>query len=344
MLDLAPEYRPDPEQETPRFVEMVNSTMSRLQRTRQDMALTMQRLAQNLLSNCSGVKSAAIRLAPGNFTYEDRRISSSFLNHVRQSLMATLAVMPQFQMVQPAELQEAVKTRSIFVAPDVQPNSPDAIRSYVAADAVLLGEAWERGDHLLLRVKLVDSSQTTLSFADVMLAKSAIPANMPLRPDNLDSVKTAQPIINNVVPSASKLEIKLWTDRLDGGVYRVGETITVYVQANKACYLYLIYHDAVGADILAFPNPCRRNNYIEGNQRYEIPGPTGGFALNVAPPCGVEFLKAFASTQPLPELEFEVLDKCMVRLTRSTADWVETLRRLETERAEASCVITTLER
>ncbi len=364
IIDLAPQYQPDPEQDQPHFVEMVNRVKPRVHQTWYNMELTVRRLAQKLERNCTDLKKPILRIAPGNFTYQDQPVSSSFLHHVQQSLIGALDSLPQFEMVQLAELRDAV-TRSVRVSPATPSSNPEAAQTYIKADAVLHGECWQRGDDLVLRLKLIDgNNRIDLAFAEAGMAKSAVPANLSLLPENYPAAQQALKEFNAPAANSSKLKIKLWVDRLNGGVYREGERVTAYVFANKACYLYLIYHDAAGNDILIFPNQYHPNHRLPANQIYQIPSPSDTFKVEVAPPCGIEILQAFASTEPLPELEGENLGNGIRRLKLSTQELTTTIRSVAVKPApatpakftdysaelnavdytEASCIITTLKR
>ena len=71
------------------------------------------------------------------------------------------------------------------------------------------------------------------------------------------------------------------------------------------------------------------------------------FDFTVVQPCGVEILKVFASTQQLPNLEGESMGGGIKRLKLSVNGITGRLRSIsvtqkEVERAEASCVVTTM--
>jgi len=341
MMALAPDYQPDPEQEPPSFIALVNEVK---------FGLMAQRLAQTLAQNCPASKNAPLRIAPGHFAYQNSPVSSPLLHGLQERLTAALDDMPQFEMVTMAELQNAVKMRGIDVFARLQPNSPEAVQTITEADAVLLGEAWERGDSLALVIKLVqNNNQQPLSLAKAGMAKSALPANLSIRPANFEQAQQIVAGLQDAASGSTKLEIKLWVDRLNGAIYREGEEMAAYVRANKECYVNLIYHDASSADFLIFPNQHETDNRLAANQVYEILGPSRRFRVVVAPPFGVEILKVFASTQPLAELNGEKITGAGIkRLQSSLAEMTTAMRGVSVsarpaERAEASCVVTTVQ-
>jgi len=350
MIELEPDYRPDSVQDTPSFVEFVKETKSKMCRDGQFVVIKAHHLAMQLDKNFHSTQQKPLRVVSGNFTYRDLPISSSFLYFFQNHLEEELGRSPRFQMVKRSDLQSAVKTRGIAVTARLKPNSPAARQEFVEADAVLLGKCWDKEDSLAIHVALVDSSkQIVFSSATTMFAKEDIAANRPVIPDNFAQAQATITAWNESAAPSSKLALKLWVDRLDGAVYQKGEKMTAYMRANKDCYLYLFYHDAGGNDFLIFPNRLRPDNHVAGGNVYEIPNRLDSFDFTVVSPFGVEILKAFASTQPLPELKGKEVAGGIKQLKLSAAELAKTLRDVamtarETERAEASCVVTTVER
>jgi len=356
MFELEPNYRPDPVQDRPTFVEMVNGCKEKMVRDGQFILIKGRHLVQRLDENFKTGRQQPLRVAPGNFTYQELRVSSPFLYYFQNAIEKEIGLAPRFQMINRKDLQQAVKTRGIAVTERLKPNTPEALQEFGDADAVLVGKCWEESDSLVaIRLELIDRQQTALAAAETRIDKKDIPANWPLLPPNFAEAKEAISILKDQ-SSSSKLEVKLWVDRLDGAVYQKGEKMTAYVRANRDCYLYLFYHDAAGNDLLILPNRLRPNHQIAGGKVYEIPSRADQFDFTIVAPFGAEILKAFASSQPLPELAGKEISGGVKKLKLSAADLAKTLRGIEmkkrpetasddqVERAEASCVVTTVER
>jgi len=323
-----------------------------------------QFLAMSLAESLPDGYESPLRLAISNLTYQDLRISSPFLRYFQEQLSMHLNKLTQFQVIKEKELQQAIRTRSIAVTQKKIPNTIEGIKEFIDADAVLVGKCWEKGDSLLsMIVEIVESSsKAALSSSSVLIHKGQIPSNLPLLPSNYQEIQQNLTVYKDVSSANSKLEVKLWVDRLDGGVYEEGEKIKAYVWTNKECYLYMIYHNVADKDILIFPNSYRQSNRLNGNTVYEIPGKSDRFDFTVVQPCGVEILKVFASTNPMPELQGEIVSSGIKRLKLSTSKLAATLRGVKIEeesgtdlsgidynslidpfeRAEASCVVTTV--
>jgi len=357
MFELEPDYHPDPVQDRPTFVEMVNGCKEKMVRDGQFILIKGRHLVRRLDENFKEDRQQPLRVAPGNFTYQELRVSSPFLYYFQNTIEKEIGLAPRFQMVKRKDLQQAVKTRGIAVTERLKPNTLEALQEFGDADAVLVGKCWDESDSLAIRLELINRQQTALAAAETRLDKKDIPANWPLLPNNFAE---AQETITawSEQPSSSKLEVKLWVDRLDGAVYQKGEKMTAYVRANRDCYLYLFYHDAAGNDLLILPNRLRPNHQITGGKVYEIPSRADQFDFTIVAPFGAEILKAFASSQPLPELAGKEISGGIKKLKLSAAELAKTLRGVEmkkrpdnasagetqTERAEASCVVTTVEK
>ena len=359
MIELESEYRTDPVQDPPSFVEFVKKAKSQMCRDGRFMVIKARHLALLLGNNFSPAMSKPLRVVSGNFTFHDMPISSSFLYLFQKGLEGELNQSSKFKMVKRSDLQAAVKTRGIAVTARLKPSTPVAMQEFVEADAVLLGNCWDKGDSLAIHVTLVDSvKQIVFSSATTRFAKDDIAETTPALPNNFAQAQATMTAWSESAAPASKLNLKLWVDRLDGAVYQKGEKMTAYIRADKDCYLYLFYHDAGGNDFLIFPNRLRPNHQITGGKVYEIPSRADQFDFTIVAPLGVEILKAFASNQPLPELQGKAISGGIKKLKLSAADLAKTLRGIEMkkrpdnaaagetqiERAEASCVVTTVEK
>ena len=360
MIELESDYRTDPVQDPPSFVELVKKAKSQMCRDGRFMAIKARHLALLLGNNFQPAMSKPLRVVSGNFTYHDMPISSSFLYSFQNRLEEELNRSSKFKMVKRSDLQSAIKTRGLAITARRKPNTPAAMQEFVEADAVLLGQCWDKGDSLAIHLALVDSvKQIVFSSAMTRFAKDDIAETTPALPTNFAQAQETMTAGSELAALSSKLDLKLWVDRLDGAVYQKGEKMTAYIRADKDCYLYLFYHDAGGKAFLIFPNRFRPNNYITRGNVYEIPNRVDQFDFTIVPPFGVEILKAFASTQPLPELKGKEVAGGIKQLKLSAAELAKALRgvamtageaelveaeRADPERAEASCVVTTVEK
>lgn len=83
-------------------------------------------------------------------------------------------------------------------------------------------------------------------------------------------------------------------------VFRFGEAITFSVVSEESGYLTLVDLDAEGTLTLLYPNPWTDSRgWIEAGQRVEVPAPSMGFSLRIAPPEGMGVVRAIVTKEPL---------------------------------------------
>ncbi len=98
------------------------------------------------------------------------------------------------------------------------------------------------------------------------------------------------------VPREEQLTVQVWLNR-DPPVFQNGDTIRVFMNTNKDCYLRLIYHDAEGKNVIIFPNYRSRDDKVQGGKDYVVPT-----AFLARLPFGSEELIAFVSTEKFPDV------------------------------------------
>jgi hypothetical protein len=100
------------------------------------------------------------------------------------------------------------------------------------------------------------------------------------------------------------LDLKVWSnaDRL-----KAGESLKIYLQANKPFFGRIIYTDAAGELLQLLPNPHRTEDYFQGGVRYEVPSGLDRFSLIVRAPYGQESVTVYGSTQPLGDIDTQTL-------------------------------------
>ncbi|MCX7761843.1 MAG: DUF4384 domain-containing protein [Candidatus Kryptonium sp.] len=212
--------------------------------------------------------------------YLKQKIESAIEQHTKFSLISD----EQIKMVN-------VKYSNLGYSSD-ELGTPESFGKYAGSKVVITGNYWESGDGIDLNLKATDVlRKIVLSTANVNIPRSFLP-NIPLVPENYNPK-----VDDEIIKSERKgedLKVEVWVDRPDG-IYYEGDSIRIFVRANKDCYIQLVYYDAHGNAILVFPHKMEWNNKIEGGKIYRVPG---NFVIE--PPFGREILKVFASEKPFP--------------------------------------------
>ncbi|MBI4651332.1 DUF4384 domain-containing protein [Candidatus Desantisbacteria bacterium] len=117
---------------------------------------------------------------------------------------------------------------------------------------------------------------------------------MKLRP-SLHLVEPVNKIFDLHNPNP-EFEVKIWTNKPN---YAIGEFINFYFKASRNCYVTLIHCTTSGEVYVLFPNQYSRNNFIQADKIYKIPGDNYDFKMKSVAPYGTELIKAIASIDPV---------------------------------------------
>ncbi len=303
--------------------------------------------AEQLAARLS-VSKDGFRLIPGNMTYAETGASSDFVAYLKDKIAGELALINNVQLIAPDKIAQTIRQAKESYRGAKRPDSPEILAELIDADGVLVGTYWDRQSELEFNLKIVErNSAATLSTAMIKLPKHLIPREMSFLPANYTKFAQANDV-GNVKPAKDDLKIDVWTDRGNGAIYKSGDKLIVYVRASHDCFLYLIYHDADGNDILIYPNARQANNRILGGVIYQIPDARDTFDFVVRPPYGSELIKAIIASDPMPDLSGRILANGLKLLTGSLKDNLVRLRGIHVQfrqsgYAEASCVLTTVE-
>jgi hypothetical protein len=101
-----------------------------------------------------------------------------------------------------------------------------------------------------------------------------------------------------VVEPKLPFKVNVWVDKGCGSTYRVGESLIVYFESSRDCYLTLFDFSPEGKVRQIFPNRYREDNFIRAHRVYAIPGERDSFEFRVTPPPGEETIKAVATVRP----------------------------------------------
>lgn len=171
-------------------------------------------------------------------------------------------------------------------------------------DLTLRGTYAERGDAVRI-VIMVNEAQTgkVIASAETEIAKSLIPKDLPLLPQNFAQALKEQRVLAAGEEVSGSLRLELWTNKGRSNlVYRDKEEMKVFMRVNKPAYVRLVYvlakQNAGGEQLKV---PLTQSYYIDAtkvNLAVEYPE-----AFEVSAPFGVEHIQAVAFTdkpEPLP--------------------------------------------
>ena len=100
---------------------------------------------------------------------------------------------------------------------------------------------------------------------------------------------------------ARRLDVDIWTDRGDDGVYQPGESMKLKVRTTQDAWLLVYEIDADGSVNLLWPL-TRGQGRVEGERTLRLPSESSGLELVVEKSTGQGFLVALASDRPFRDL------------------------------------------
>lgn len=230
-----------------------------------------------------------LRVLVGTLHYEDTKFSGTFAAYAEQAVSARLAAQGNARILDKAALRDILGAQG----PEVD------MGQALQAQAVIHGTYFDLGSEVKLTLRATSVEGEELAAATVRIPAAKIhQAKLTLRPDNYAQAKKLLEI-GTVQVQDSALRIKLAADRGDGGLYRKGDKLYLFLKANLDCYAKIIYHQVDGTPVVIFPNAHHPDSRILKDRLYQIPPSATAFSFEVVPPFGTELIRVMASTKPL---------------------------------------------
>lgn len=105
-----------------------------------------------------------------------------------------------------------------------------------------------------------------------------------------------------ILTEGSSFELKVWTNKHAGEVYREGEDLEVSVRSNRDAFLKVDYYQANGTVVHLVPNMFVDDAFVQAGKTYTFGGKHARYGFRVIAPFGAEAIKAVASTNQLDSL------------------------------------------
>jgi hypothetical protein len=262
-----------------------------------------------------GVKAGDVQVA--DFTYQDSDFSSSFGTYLARKLDRQFA----------------------------------AVADKDNEKKIIKGSCWERGTSIELALLVQNLNGAKLGSVDMLIPKTAVPAEYDLKPKNFEQALRDQKTIAADGLVDGGVGIEVWTNKgrdESAVVFEEGDGVELYFRVNQPAHLRLTYLLSTGQKVL-----LEENFYIgidKVNKVVKFPT-----KLTCSAPFGVERLitSAFSSEPPKPNVRLEKIEgEDYEVLTESLSQALSATRGLKKDASsaskprvgEASLVITTMKR
>ena len=97
--------------------------------------------------------------------------------------------------------------------------------------------------------------------------------------------------------------MRMTIDRGERATYYLDETVSLQLEVDRECYVYVYNVDVRQRVNLVFPNHFKRDNLLQPGVNYAIPPPDAAWELGVVDEPGEERMVAIASAVPLEHTE-----------------------------------------
>jgi hypothetical protein len=228
------------------------------------------------------------KVALGDFTDSDGKLTalSTLLAEDMELALVADSRTIDFKMIDRRNFGELLKEWELSVNGSVDDDNLVHAGRLLGADVLCVGKYTRVGKKIILRTTLVGSEKGEI----LAEGSTDIPLDGDLK-DLSDKVvpRDAGAAENKI--STEALKVELTTDKT---AYAVGDKMTVRVKVNHDCYLTVIDVGAGNKAVVLFPNLYAQNNAVKAGDAFTIPDASAGFEFEVAPPAGIELIRAIA--------------------------------------------------
>jgi hypothetical protein len=163
---------------------------------------------------------------------------------------------------------------------------------------VLTGTFWKETNDIKLIGTMKDLSGKIIATAEAFIPLSWFQNNnINYLPENFEEASQKMRVFGQNELVRGDLNLEIWTNKGDENLlYFEGEKLKIYLRANKACYVRLVYYIAGGERVL-----LKDSYYIPENMVNKVIEIDDEFEC--AEPFGVETLQANAQTTEFEKLQ-----------------------------------------
>jgi len=261
--------------------------------------------------NIEQVRVSGLRYADsGVQTSFGRYVLERFIDNLQDKMLDVLA--GNSLKVTDAKMTNSKLNRLRGV--DVTAKSVEKIISGEGEGSYMLsGNYWDLGTFVRLRILLRNSEGEGVNWNGRVL-RASIPAGLILAPYDRELAEGDN-------HGYGPIGLDLSSNKGHNPVFRIGEKMTLLVQASEDVFLNCFYRQADGITLKIFPNRYYRDAKIARRLQFQIPNEKMEFDFKLKPPAGSERIRCIASDKDLstflpPEIGQRDLEPIPPALTR----------------------------
>lgn len=213
-----------------------------------------------------------------SFNYQDTKMGSPFSKRLYKELEQKLVSTARFNIL----------NQDLFGANvDLSPY-----------DYIITGTYWEEADYLKVIVVLRDfkTGKAEASIESKLKKDYCSQNSISFLPENFIIANTKNKTFNENEIVGGDLKLEVWTNKgRDNLLYSQGDTLRLYIRANKECYVRFVYYLADGSSVLLLDDFYLGIDKV--NKVYQLPD-----EFICSDPYGAELLQVNAQTEKFEPL------------------------------------------
>jgi hypothetical protein len=219
-----------------------------------------------------------------NFNYQDTKMGSPFSKRLYQELE-----------------QKLINTANYNIQSKEGNSSLGKLDNF---DYMITGTYWEENDYLKVIVVLRDfkTGKAEASIEGKLSKDFCTKNSIQYLPENFINAEIKNKTLSENEIVGGDLSLEVWTNKgTENLLYSQGDTLKLYIRANKECYVRFIYYLADGSSVLLLDDYYIGTDKV--NKVYQLPD-----EFICSPPFGVETLQVNAQTEKFEPLITKKVD------------------------------------
>ena len=219
-----------------------------------------------------------------NFNYQDTKMGSPFAKRLHQELEQKLINVANYN----------IQSNEII-------NGGTKLNNF---DYIITGTYWEENDFLKVIVVLRNfkTGKAEASIESKIGKDFCTQNSIQYLPENFINAEIKNKTFSENEIVGGDLNLEIWTNKgTENLLYSEGDTLRLYIRANKECYVRFIYYLADGSSVLFLDDFYFGIDKV--NKVYQLPE-----EFVCSPPFGVETLQVNAQTEKFEPLMTKTVD------------------------------------
>jgi hypothetical protein len=234
----------------------------------------------------------------GNIVYGSKKIGSSYSLYIQESISSYLQKSSRFELSDRSNLDAVMEEFKLSLSGITEGTTVPEIGMLKGLEYIVTGKFIENSNSVILYLDFVKmDTGVSVSKVKYNIDKSTIPSGISIIPDNYNDAFYVLDTLSDITSGNKEgFEVKAWSIRGEGGIYRNGENLQINFFSNRDCFIKVYHIDVNNKLSLIFPNPYYSDNFVKGEKIYKIPDNKYPFKFTLKAPYGTEIIKVAAST------------------------------------------------